>query len=131
MTVRSFIRRIIAGSAFTLLSLGVAQAGGIFTPILFLGGNDQLICIANNVSGAPLTVRVRIIGVLPANSAQQTCTLPVGDKNGCQAFLAGSGHCRIFVDALTTEQVQLRVRGVMFSRITTAPFTVDAVVQAQ
>jgi len=47
---------ILFGTVFMLVRLGVASAGSIFTPIIFLGGGNQILCVANNVSGE--TIRV-------------------------------------------------------------------------
>jgi hypothetical protein len=130
MRISTTFRTIIASAAFALLFMSSSYAGQTFTPILFLGGGNQLICIANNVSGAPLTVRVKIVGI--NSDGQQVCALPASDRDGCQAFLNGqSGHCRIFVNNLTNAQVRERVRGVMFARTTSPPFTIGPVVQAE
>ena len=123
-------RTAFAATAFALLSFGSANAGSINTPIIFLGSGTQLVCIGNNVHNTPLTVTVRIVG-LNTNS-QQTCTLPVGDREGCQAFKNGeSGRCQIIINGLTNAEVAQRVRGVMFSRKTVAPFAMEGTVQAQ
>jgi hypothetical protein len=130
MKKRNLVSTILAGALFTLASFGPASAGALFTPIIFIGGNDQLLCIANNVSPNTITVRVTIIGFF-ASSPVEVCTLAPGDKFGCQQFLNDqSGHCRI-VSSISTPDLRAGVRGVMFSRITTAPFTVDAIVQAE
>jgi hypothetical protein len=123
-------RTALAATAFALLSFGSANAGSINTPIIYQGGGDQLVCIANNVQNTAVTVTVRIVGLI--NNAQQTCTLPVGDREGCSTFKNNtSGHCQIIINGLTNAEVAQRVRGVMFSRKITAPFTMEGTVQAQ
>ena len=130
MTVFNVSRSILAGLAFTLASAGMVNAGQIETPMLFLGGSTQLICIATNATTQPVTVTVRIIGTI--GTSVETCTLPANDRNGCQGFRNGeAGRCRIVVTGISNDQVRARVRGVMFTRITTAPFTIGAVVQAE
>lgn len=132
MIISNVSRNILAGMAFTLLPLAAAQAGSIKTPIIFKGNSDQLICIANNVHTAAVTVIVRIVGITNPTDATQTCTLPVGDKEGCTAFLNNArGHCVITITGATNADVAARVRGVLFSRRITAPFATDALVQAQ
>ncbi|HEX9906814.1 MAG TPA: hypothetical protein VGA77_17850 [Propylenella sp.] len=123
-------RAVIAAGAMLVLGAGAAGAGSISTPILFLGGTDQLLCVANNVSGSSIKVKVRIVG--NATTSTQTCTLPAGDRDGCQGFLNGeSGYCKIFNNNISTSQLKSRVRGVLFTRDTTAPFALQSVVQAE
>ena len=130
MTVFNVSRSIIAGLAFTLASAGVVNAGQIETPILFLGGTTQLVCVASNATSQSVTVTVSIIGNV--GTSTDTCTLPASDRNGCQVFRNNeSGRCRIAVTGLTNNQVRGRVRGVMFTRVTTLPPRIGAVVQAQ
>ena len=82
------------------------------------------------VSGSQITVAVKVVG--QSTSKTESCTLPAGDRNGCQSFKYDeSGHCVITINALTNEQVAARVRGVLFSRKTVPPFSLEAVVQAQ
>ena len=120
------------GSAALVVALfhfGAAHAGTLSTPMIFKGGGDQLVCIASNVSSQPITVRVTIIGVL--GNASSTCTLPAGDNDGCQAFRNNdAGRCTI---TATGEQSELRarVRGVLFTRKITSPFTIEGAVQAE
>jgi hypothetical protein len=129
MTIFRFPRRMLAGLAGVLLSLGPADAGTISTPIIFLGGGNQLVCIANNVSTQAITVTVRIVGF--SGTSQETCNLPAGDNDGCQAFRNGDGgHCRI-TSVVDTATLRARARGVLFSRRTTSPFTINALVQAE
>jgi hypothetical protein len=118
------------GFALALLGQGAANAGSIYTPIIFLGGADQLVCIASNTEGAPLDITVRIIG--SQTTSTTSCTVPAGDRGGCQGFKNNeSGRCKISVANLTNAQVRARVRGVMFARKITAPFTIGALVQAE
>jgi hypothetical protein len=112
------------------LNLTPASAGSISTPILFLGSSTQTVCIANNVTGASVTVGVRIIGIV-SGGASDTCTLPANDRGGCEVFFNGAGQCRITMPNLTNDQVRQRVRGVMFLRRTTAPFAIETAVQAE
>ena len=129
MMIFRFSRRIFASLVGLLQSIGIANAGTLSTPIIFLGGGNQLICIANNVSLQAITVTVRIVGF--SGTSQQVCTLAAGDTNGCQAFRNNdAGHCRIISNLEQTE-LQARARGVLFSRSTTAPFLIRALVQAQ
>ena len=60
-----------------------------------------------------------------------TCTLAANDRAGCEVFFNGAGQCRIGIANLTNAQVRDRVRGVMFLRRTTAPFAIEAAVQAE
>lgn len=123
-------RSILASMVFTLLPLGVAQAGSVKTPMIFLGGGTQLVCIANNVHSAQVTVVVKIIGTV--DNAQQSCVLPAGDRDGCQAFKNGqAGYCVISIAGMTNAEVATRVRGVLFTRKTVAPFAMEGTVQAQ
>ena len=129
MTTR-FVRKILSGLACVFLSHGAAHAGTISTPIIFLGGGNQLVCIANNVSAQAITVTVTIIGI--TGNSTQTCALPAFDRNGCQSFRNNdSGHCRIAVTGAEQEEVAARVRGVLFARTTVSPFTIGPLVQAE
>jgi hypothetical protein len=120
----------LALMASMLLSLSAVHAGTLNTPIIFLGSGTQLVCIANNVTASPIAVVVRIVG--QSTTTTQSCNLPAGDRNGCQAFKNGeSGHCSITMSNLTNAEVAQRVRGVMFSRKTVAPFAMEGTVQAQ
>lgn len=115
--------------AVALSHFGAAQARTISTPMIFKGGGDQLVCIASNVSSQPITVRVTIIGVL--GNASSTCTLPAGDNDGCQAFRNNdAGRCTITAAGEQSE-VKARVRGVLFTRKITSPFTIEGAVQAE
>ncbi|MGZ9124620.1 MAG: hypothetical protein ACXW48_16420 [Candidatus Binatia bacterium] len=129
MKSAKFVQAVVFCSA-TLFAGGLAQAGSIYTPAIFSGGGNQVVCIATNATGAPITVTVRIFGVL--GDATDTCTIDPNDPGGCQVFRNNdAGFCRITVAALSNAEVAKRVRGVMFSRKTTSPFTVESVVQAQ
>jgi hypothetical protein len=131
MNVYSILRATIAGLAVAVLQLATANAGTISTPILLLSNDtDQVLCIATNVSGAPITVKVTILGVI-SGAPTQTCTLPVNERAGCSVVFFGAGQCRILITGLTHDQVLERVRGVMFTRAISAPFAIEAVVQAQ
>jgi hypothetical protein len=131
MKILSLLQRFGAGAAFATLSLGVASAGTISTPILFLSNNtNQVVCVASNVSASSVTVNVFIRGIV-SGGATSTCTLPASDRGGCQVPFFGAGQCRIAVTGLTNAQVREVVRGVMFTRSTSAPFALEAVVQAQ
>jgi hypothetical protein len=131
--MRSFnvLRGTIIGLAAAFLQIGAANADGfIATPILLLSNNtDQVLCIANNVSNAPVTVKVQILGVV-SGSSTDTCTLAVNDRGGCQVPFFGAGRCKIFINGATNEQVRDRVRAVMFTRPISSPFAIEAVVQA-
>jgi hypothetical protein len=130
LIARRVVRSISAAMAALLLCAGTASAGSISTPVLFLGGTNQLVCIANNVSDADVTVKVRIIGTV--STTTETCTIPPNDAGGCQNFLNDqSGYCVIFNNKLTDAELKQRVRGVMFTRSTTPPFSIEAEVQAQ
>ncbi len=50
-----------------------ALAGKISTPIIFLGGGTQLVCVGSNVSTAAITMTVKIVGGI--SDASSTCTL--------------------------------------------------------
>jgi hypothetical protein len=121
----------LIGAALLLACGTVASAAGtISTPIIFLGGGTQLVCVANNVSTVPVAVTVTIVG--NTSNGATTCTLPVNDRAGCQAFLNGqSGHCRISVTTLTNNDVRARLRGVLFNRIIVSPFTIFTTVEAR
>jgi len=128
----SILRTFVTGLAALFLQLGAANAGGISTPILFLSNNTtQVVCIANNVTAsATLSVTVKIIGIVSGGSTD-TCSLPATDRGGCQVVFSGAGQCRISIAGFTNQQVRDSVRGVMFTRPITAPFALEAVVQAQ
>jgi hypothetical protein len=127
----SVLRGAVIGLAAAFLQFGTANADGqIATPILLLSNDtDQVLCIVNNVSNAPVTVRVQILGVV-SGSSTDTCTLAVNDRGGCQVPFFGAGRCRVLINGATNEQVRDRVRAVMFTRAITAPFAIEAVVQA-
>ena len=130
MNIRMIARSLLIGAAFGLLPVGAANAGSIFTPALFKGSSDQIVCIATNVTAASIHVSVKIWGVL--GNAAQTCTLAPHDAGGCQAFRNGdAGYCQIFVGTMTDAQVAASLRGVLLSRKTMAPFTVEASVAAR
>jgi len=108
--------------------LGIAQPGMLITCndshtatngacgalAIPIGGGNQLICIANNVSNQPLTVTVTVIGLF--GTSAQTCTLPAGDNAGCQEFRNNdAAHCVISA-GVDQSELRARVRGVMFSR---------------
>lgn len=130
MSIFSALRAGAVVAAAAILQLAPANAGTISTPILFLGSSNQTVCIASNVTTASVTVRVAIIGIVSGGAAA-TCTLPSNDRAGCEAFFNGAGQCRISIANITNDQVRERVRGVMFLRRTTAPFAIEAVVQAE
>ena len=115
-------------SAFTVLP---AQAGKIVTPMLFMGGTNQLICIATNASNTTIIVKVNILGNL-GGVGTETCTLTANDTNGCQAFLNNNaGHCRISIVGTSDAVVREKVRGVMFNRSTSPPFSIETSVEAR
>jgi len=124
------MKAALAAAGFVFAS-SAANAGSIYTPMIFMGNTDQLVCVVVNVSNAPITVNVRITGVL--GNVADTCTLQPLDADGsCQVFRNNdAGFCRITVSGLTAAQVAARVRGTLFARKTTAPFSVESVVQAQ
>ena len=129
MKSAKFVQALVFCSG-TLFAGGLAQAGSISTPAIFQGGGNQIVCIATNATGAPITVTVRIFGVL--GDTTDTCTIDPNDPGGCQVFRNNdAGFCRITVAALSNAQVAQQVRGVLFSRKTTSPFTVESIVQAQ
>jgi hypothetical protein len=130
MNAFNVLRGVITVVALTFSHV-VANAGTISTPILFLSNNtNQVVCVANNVTSGPITVTVRIIGLVSGGSTS-TCTLPATDRAGCQLAFFGAGQCRISNPSLTHQQVRDRVRGVMFTRPTTSPFAIEAVVEAR
>jgi hypothetical protein len=132
MTRLNVTRNILAAMAFTLLPLGAAHAGSLFTPIIFAGSGNQIVCIANNVGTQTIKVTVRIIGLISGGVSSQSCSLAAGDHEGCQAFRNNDGgHCQITVTSLEQDQLRAQVRGVMFSRKTVSPFSVESAVQAQ
>ena len=129
MNILKILRSASALAVLALVPLS-AQAGNITTPILFLGASNQLVCVANNVSTSTVTVNVTIVGA--TTSVTQTCTLHSGDRAGCQAFKNNdAGHCIIAVPSLSSSQVATDLRGVLFTRKTTSPFTLEAVVEAR
>ena len=132
MKIFNVTRNVLAGMAFMLLPLGAADAGSLFTPIIFAGSGNQVVCIANNIGTQSIKVTVRIVGLISGAISAQTCTLAAGDFGGCQVFRNNDGgHCQILVSTLEQDQVRAQVRGVMFSRKTSSPFTVESVVQAR
>jgi hypothetical protein len=126
--VSSVLRSTVVGLGCLCLT-GAASAGQIATPMLFLGGGNQLVCIANNVSAQAITVTVRIIGV--SGDTTDTCALAAGDRDGCQVTRTDAGWCRITAGNIETEVLRSRVRGVLFNRRTTSPFTIETAVQAE
>jgi hypothetical protein len=123
---------VLACTAFMFLGVGMANAGSIFTPIVFLGAGNQIVCVANNVSSQTIRVTVRIVGLVNGGVSAQTCTLEPNDFGGCQIFRdADGGHYQITVANVEQDQARAMVRGVLFSRRTTAPFATDSTVQAQ
>jgi len=126
----SRLRAALLAAALSLCATGAANAGAIYTPALFLGSSTQLVCIATNTTGGVVNVRVTIVGVL--GTATDTCALDPNDGGGCQVFRDNdAGYCKISVTGLSNAQVAQQVRGVLFTRKTTAPFAIEAVVQAQ
>lgn len=123
---------LIAVSMFSIAAAIPAQAGKIVTPMLYLSNNtNQLICIATNASSSSINVKVKILGNL-AGTGTEECTLAAGDTEGCAAFLNdNAGHCRISISGISDSDVRSKVRGVMFSRTTSAPFALEAVVEAR
>ena len=123
---------LLFGAAALLLAGGArsSSAGVILTPIIFLGGGSQLVCVANSISPQSVAVAVTIVG--NTSNGSSNCTVSSANRDGCQAFLTGqSGHCRISVASLSDAEVQARFRGVLFSRITVSPFTVFTTVEAR
>jgi len=107
-----------------LLSAGstAALAGTLSTPILLIDGASQIACIANNVSGAMITVTVRLLAMGSTASNTGTCTLPPNDRSGCVVALSNtSAHCRITVAGQTQAQTQASVRGLIFTRTIASP----------
>lgn len=122
---------LIAASLFSIAATIPAQAGKIVTPMLFMGGTNQLVCIATNATSSTINVKVKIIGNL-GGVGTENCTLTANDTAGCQAFLNdNAGHCRISMDNNTNAEVREKVRGVMFNRLTTSPFTIETSVEAR
>jgi hypothetical protein len=127
--IRAVVRNISGAAAALLLCAGAASAGSIATPFLFLGSANNLGCVVTNVSGAFINVRVKIVGV--AKTTAQNCNIAPNDRGTCQIFLPQGGYCVISNNNLTDEQLRQRVRGALISSSTSAPFAVEAVVQAQ
>lgn len=119
MKIFDVSRSILAGIAFTLLPLVNAQAGSIFTPMIIVEKNGQAVCIANNVHTAPVTVTVRIKSSFNLD-ASKTCTLPVGDDDGCvvsRSYTQQQGvRCDISMSGLANADVAGRLRGIQFYR---------------
>jgi hypothetical protein len=112
-----------------LLALSqAATAGTLTTPTLFQG-SGQNVCIAINVGNQPLTVTVEIVGFFGGGN-EDTCALQPGNPEGCQAFHNGAGYCKVTA-AGTNNVVRQNVRAVMMNRNTTAPFTINATVEAR
>lgn len=107
---------------------GIAEAGTITTPTLFQG-SGQNVCVVTNVSAVPRQVKVEIVGFFDTGD-EATCLLDPGDPEGCQAFLNGAGYCKVTA-AGTNADVRTRFRAVMMNRNTTAPFTINATVEAR
>jgi hypothetical protein len=116
--------------ALSFISFG-AQAGQIVTPILFQGSGNQVVCVANNVTAQTVNnVTVRIYGVI--GNATETCNIPAHNADGCQVFRNNdAGYCVISIPGMSNAQVAARLRGVLFVRKTTSPFTIDAAVEAR
>ena len=130
MNAFNVLRGVITVVALTFSHV-VANAGTISTPILFLSNNtNQVVCVANNVGTTSISVVVTIRGLV-SGGATSTCALSPSDRGGCQVAFFGAGQCRISNPNLTNQQLRDRVRGVMFTRPTTSPFALEAVVQAQ
>lgn len=131
MSTLSFSRRFGVGLAAAILQFGVAHAGGISTPILLTAGGNQVVCIANNVSAAPITVTVQLFAL---SNSSGTCTLPAGDNFGCRVSSTSdtpqTAHCVITVRNIEQSEVNARVRGVMFVR-NTATSIPNVAVQAE
>jgi hypothetical protein len=124
------MRAALAAATLTICAIGTANAGSISTPTIFKGDSDQIVCIATNVTAAPIHVVVRIYGF--GANATTTCDVDPNDPGGCEAFRAADGgFCKITVAAMTNAQVAASLRGVLFGRKTTAPFAIQQVVQAQ
>jgi hypothetical protein len=121
----------LAAAALLLAAAIPAQAGKIVTPMLYMGGTNQLVCIATNASSSTIKVKVKIIGNL-GGIGNESCTLTANDTAGCAAFLNdNAGHCRISMDGNSNAEVREKVRGVMFNRLTTNPFTIETSVEAR
>ncbi len=133
MKIFDVSRSILAGLAFTLLPLVTAQAGSIFTPVIVVEKDGQAICIANNVHTAPVTVTVRIKSTFNFDSSQ-TCTLPVGDDDGCvvsRSYTQQQGvRCDISISSLANADVAARLRGSLFYR-QVGSFRVQSLVRAR
>jgi hypothetical protein len=122
--------RTLTIGMFILTLSGVANAGQIATPVLFLGGANQVVCIANNVSNQTQQVTVSILGLI-GGFATDTCTLDPGDAGGCQVSLNNDGgYCTIEASG-GDKKVQQNFRGVLFNRLTSSPFTIFTSVEAR
>ncbi len=125
------MKYILALFAFAVSVVAAKADATLFTPYIFTGGGNQLVCIANNISNTTVSVKVRIVGLI--HNSNENCSLPSGDRDGCQAFRDNeSGYCRIIVVGVPAGDGLKYVRGVLFARKTTsAPFTMEGAVQAQ
>jgi hypothetical protein len=130
MNISGITRSILAGVSLALFQAAAANAGSIYTPTIFKGDSDQIVCVATNVTAAQIHVVVRIFGF--GANATTTCDVDPNDPGGCEAFRnADGGYCRITVAAMSNAQVAASLRGILFARKTTAPFAVSQIVQAQ
>lgn len=129
--MKTFLPSLFVASLLLAGTTASVSAGTISTPILFSGGGNQHVCIANNVSSVPVQVTVTVLGNL-GGSDVENCVLQPNDTNGCQAFLNNQAvHCRISVAGQSSATVQARLRGVLISRTTAPPFTIFATVEAR
>jgi hypothetical protein len=102
-----------------------ANAGTLTTPALFQGGSNQNVCVAINIGTTPVMVTVKMTGLSGATDSD-TCTMQPNDVgDSCQAFLNEMAFCRVTSTKITS------VRAVMMNRSTTAPFTINATVEAR
>src|SRR5690349_3350433 len=100
MTFSKMTRTSLGASALALAATTSAIAGSISTPTIFKGDSDQIVCIATNVTAAPIHVVVRIYGF--GANATTTCDVDPNDPGGCEAFRnADGGFCKITVAAMS------------------------------
>jgi len=114
------------------LSGGVARAGTLTTPLIAPPApqyaND---CYVINVSNQPVTVTVKMVGLFGSQGDTNTCTIPPGDLSDfCAAFLQGAGFCKV-TSPLATDALRRAVRAVLMTSKTTAPFQIEAIVEAR
>jgi hypothetical protein len=133
---RGVMRKVWRGITTAVLGLtlsgGVAQAGTLTTPLIAPPApeyaND---CTVINVSNQPVTVTVEVIGLFSSQSNSTTCTIPPGDlKDFCAAFLQGPGFCKV-TSPLGTDTLRKAVRAVLMTSKTTAPFQIEAIIEAR